>query len=147
MTRRAPKLRGLASAPASSVRGDVPVRRRPERHALAFALHDDARRDGLHAARRQLRHDLLPQHRADLVTVETVEDAAGLLGVDQVGVEFAGVLRRPRRIAGSVISWNTIRRTGNLGLEGLEEMPGDGLALAVGVSGEEELVGVLEQTT
>ena len=43
-------------------RVDVPVLRRHESHALPLAFDDDARRDRLHAARRQLRHDLLPQH-------------------------------------------------------------------------------------
>jgi hypothetical protein len=44
-----------------------------------------------------------------------------------------------------VISWKTIRRTGHLGLERLEQVPGDGLALAVLIGGEEELVRALEQ--
>ena len=48
-------------------------------------------------------------------------------------------------IASLVISWKTIRLTGSLGLELVEEVPGDGLALAVLIGGEEELVGVLEQ--
>ena len=49
------------------------------------------------------------------------------------------------RIAGSVISWKTIRRTGHLRLERVEQVPGDGLALAVGVRGEQQLVDALER--
>ena len=49
------------------------------------------------------------------------------------------------RMAGSVISWNTIRRTGHLGLERVEQVPGDGLALAVGVGGEQQLVDRLQR--
>ena len=44
-----------------------------------------------------------------------------------------------------MISWNTIRFTGTLGLSYLEEVPRDGLALAVFVGREVELVGVLER--
>jgi hypothetical protein len=42
--------------------------------------------------RRQLGGHLLPQHRADLIAVQPVQDAAGLLGVDQVVVQVAWVL-------------------------------------------------------
>jgi hypothetical protein len=44
----------------------------------------------------------------DLVAVEPVEDAAGLLRVDEVLVELAGVLDGAR-IASRVISWKTMR--------------------------------------
>jgi len=67
----------------------VGVRRDAERHPLALAIDHEPRGDRLDAARRQPRHDLLPQHRADLVAVEAVEDAPGLLRVDQVDVEVA----------------------------------------------------------
>ena len=50
-----------------------------------------------------------------------------------------------RAIASGVISWKTIRLVRDLGLELLEQVPGDGLALAVLISGQQELVGVLEQ--
>ena len=48
-------------------------------------------------------------------------------------------------MAGGVISWNTMRRTGHLRLERLHEVPRDGLALAVLVGREVELVGVLDE--
>ena len=47
-------------------------------------------------------------------------------------------------MAFSVISWNTMRRTGIFGLELLEEVPGDRLPLSVLISREVELVDVLE---
>ncbi|CNV39309.1 Uncharacterised protein [Mycobacterium tuberculosis] len=65
---------------------DVPVGRAAERHAVAFARHDDAGGHRLHPARRQLGGDLLPQHWADFVAVQPVQDAPGLLRVDQVDV-------------------------------------------------------------
>ena len=72
---------------------EIPVLRGDERHALTLALHNDAGSHRLHAASRQARHDLLPQHRGDLVAVEAVQDAAGLLGIDEVLIELTGVFR------------------------------------------------------
>ena len=58
-------------------------------------------------------------------------------------VEVAGVLRgRPDRVAGDLVEDHAA--DGDLGLEHLEQVPGDGLALAVLVRGEQQLVGVLE---
>ena len=48
-------------------------------------------------------------------------------------------------MAARVISWNTIRFTGTVRLEHLEQVPRDGLALAILIGGEVELVGVLQQ--
>ena len=80
----------------------------------------------------------------DLVAVEPVEDAPGLLRVDQVEVEVAGVLDGPPdRVAGDLVEDHAPHR--DLGLEHLEQVPGDGLALAVLVSGQEELVRVLQR--
>ncbi|CAB4917768.1 unannotated protein [freshwater metagenome] len=123
---------------------NIPVLGTAERHPLALTLDDDAGGHGLHTACRQLRHDLLPQHRADLVAVETVEDAAGFLCVDEVLVQVASIGggREDRRLGDLVEDHAS---NGDFGVQGLEEMPGDGLTLAVGVSGEIQLVGVLEQ--
>ena len=54
-------------------------------------------------------------------------------------------LATARAIASGVISWKTIRRTGHAGLEGVDQVPGDGLALAVLVCREVDLAGVLHQ--
>jgi hypothetical protein len=62
---------------------DVPVRRLDEAHPSPFALHHDARRDGLHPTGGEPGHDLLPQDRRHLVAVQPVEDAPRLLRVDQ----------------------------------------------------------------
>jgi hypothetical protein len=47
------------------------------------------------------------------------------------------------RVLGDLVEDHPLDR--DLGLERLEQVPGDGLALAVLIGGEEELVGVLEQ--
>src|SRR5690606_34400054 len=71
---------------------DVPVAGRHEADAFTLALDDHAGGDALHPAGAELGHDLLPQHRRDLVAVEPVEDAARLLGVHEAAVDVARVL-------------------------------------------------------
>ena len=66
---------------------DAGVAGRAERDAFALTIDHQAGRHRLHPARGQLGHHLLPQHRADLVAVEPVEDAPGLLGVDEPAVD------------------------------------------------------------
>ena len=124
---------------------EVPVRRDAERHPLALAVDDQPGRHRLHAAGGQAGHDLLPEHRRDLVAVEAVEDAARLLGLDEVIVDLARVLDGLEdRGLGDLVEDHPVHRDA-LRLQLVEEVPGDRLALAVLVGGEVELVGVLEQ--
>ena len=81
---------------------------------------------------------------ADLVAVQPVQDAAGLLRVDQVVVQVARVLGgRPDGRLGDLVEHHPLDRDARL--QRLQQVPGDGLALAVAVSGQVELVDVLEQ--
>ena len=121
----------------------VPPARGAERHALPLALHHDPGRHGLHAPGRQAGHDLLPQDRADLVAVEAIEDPAALLGVDQAAVELAGVVDRVAdRLRGDLVEDHPLH--GDLRVEHLEQVPGDGLSLTILIRREVELVGVLQ---
>ena len=125
---------------------EVPVRREPERHPVALLVDDEPGRHRLHAAGRQAGHDLLPQHGADLVAVETVEDASRLLGLDEVHVELARVVGGVEdRLLGDLVEDHPLDRDAGLRLQLVEEVPGDRLTLAVLIGGEVELVGVLEQ--
>ena len=71
---------------------EVPVGSEPERHPFPLPVHDQPGRHGLHAPGREAAHHLAPQHRRDLVAVEAVEDAPGLLSLDEVHVELARVV-------------------------------------------------------
>ncbi len=53
---------------------------------VATRLHPAGGQAGLH---------LLPEDGGDLVAVQAVEDAAGLLGVDQAAVDLAGLVDGP----------------------------------------------------
>ena len=134
---------GVLAVGARERPAEVPVVGGHERHALALPLHDQAGGHGLHAPGGQARGDLAPQHRGDLVAVEPVQDAPGLLRVDQVLVELAQLPEGPLDgLAGDLGEGQPV--DGDLGLEHLQEVPRDGLPLAVAVGGEVEGVRVLE---
>ncbi len=123
---------------------EVPVVGRTERHALPFALHHDPGRHRLHTAGRQAPHDLLPQHGRDLVAVEPVEEAASLLGVDDLAIELGRVGDRPLDgLGGDLGEDDALHR--DLRVEHLEQVPGDGLSLAVLIGREYEFARVLHQ--
>jgi hypothetical protein len=124
--------------------GQVPVGPGDESHPGPFPLDEQAGGHRLHPAGRQGRHHLLPQHRADLVAVEAVEDATGLLGVDQAAVEVTRLPHGPLDgRTGDLVEDHPLDR--DLGGQHLEQVPGDGLPLAVLIGGQIELAGVLEE--
>jgi hypothetical protein len=89
-------------------------------------------------------HDLLPQHRRDLVAVEAVEDPSRLLGVDEALVDCAGLAERPLdRVLRDLVEDHPANR--DLRLQDLEQVPGDCLAFAVFVRREQQLVGALQR--
>ncbi len=73
---------------------DAEIGGRAESDDLAFALHEQPHGHALHAARRERRPHLLPEHGRELEAHEAVEDATGLLGIHEVHVHRAGFLDR-----------------------------------------------------
>src|SRR5438093_444707 len=123
---------------------DVPPAGGPELAPLAFALDDKARRNRLDAPGGQAAHDLLPEHRRDLVAVETVEDAPGLLRIDEPFVDLARLFERAGdRVLRDLVEDHATHR--HLRPQDLEQVPGDRLALAVFVRRQQELVGLLQE--
>ncbi len=109
---------------------------RAEGDDLALALDDQSHGHRLHAARRERRAHLLPQHGRELEADQTVEDAARLLGVDQVHVDRAGLLDRLQdRTLGDLVEDDALgpiyRETQHFG-----QVPCDGLSFAVLIGGE-----------
>ena len=122
---------------------EVPVAGGHEGDTLPLPVDNETRGHGLHPARRQLRHHLLPQHRRNLVAIETIQDTAGLLRVNEVGIKLARISDRLRdRRRRDLVENHAVRR--DLGFELLHQMPRDRLALAVTISGQEEFVSGLE---
>ena len=127
----------------SQRRRDVVPRRRTKRHALTLTLTDQANRHRLHPPGRSRLIDRAPEHGRDLVAHETVEEPATFLGVHQAKVQRAGLGDglgnggRGDLVKDHALDWD-------LGVEHLLEVPRDGLALAVFVGGEVELVDFFE---
>src|SRR5207244_13656920 len=112
---------------------DRPVLLGREAADLALALTDDAHGDRLHAARREPAAHLVPEQRRELVADQPVEDAARLLRVEAVSVELAGLLERfEDRLLRDLVEQHAMDVLPPRA-ELLRNVPGDGLALAVGV--------------
>ena len=133
---------GLARRRESRI--DRPVLGAHMRHAVALTGDHEARGHRLHTASRQGRANLAPQEGRDLVAVEAVEDAAGLLRVHKVGVQVARVLQGTLdRFLRDFVEHHAAH--GNLRLQDLQEVPRDGLTLAVLISCQIEFVALLEE--
>ena len=123
---------------------EIPVARRPERHARALAVDDQAGGDALHASGRRARADAPERDVRHLVAHETIEDAATLLGFDELHVEITPVVDRVvDRLARDLVEDHPLHR--HVGLEHLEQVPRDRFTLAVFVGGEVELARVLQR--
>ncbi len=122
-----------------------PILHRDKRVNLAFAIHDEPQRHRLDASRRKPRAHLLPQDRADAVTDQPVQHAPRLLGVDQVHVDGARMRKRlVDGMLGDLVKDHALRQT-RFDLGGFHQVPGDRLALAVGVGGQVNLSVTLRQ--
>ena len=135
------------------------ARRRERRHQrpvfagdelldFELAVGHEPQRHRLHPAGRARARQLAPQHRREREAHEIVERAAGQISVDQRAVDLARVLHGSPT-ACLVMALNTTRSIGLrlqrlLFLEHLEHVPGDRLALAVRVGGQDQAVGAFD---
>ena len=87
----------------------------------------------------------LAEQRADLVAHQPVKDAPRLLGVDQLHVDFAGMAESLLHgIPGDFVEHHPFRRRCPvIPVGGGLKVPGNGLALPVGVCGEVNVFGVV----
>ena len=131
------------------------LRREPDAHApvldrnegldLALPLDDQPDGDRLDPARRESRLDPAPQDRGDPVADQPVKDPAGLLGVEELQVDRAGMGESIQdRVAGDLGEGHA------LGIRRLEaeqggHVEGDRLSLAVEVGGKNEVLGALQR--
>ena len=119
----------------------APVFVRAEEFDLALAFADQPQRDRLHAARALGAGQPPPQHGAEREAIEIIERPACQIGVDQRLIELARRLHRlGNRRLGNGVEGDPIDLGGQrlaLGQQ-LADMPGNRLALAVGVGREHE---------
>src|SRR5262249_49079452 len=135
------RLEGLARGGAE-LGLDSPVLAGAEGLDLGLALADEAQRHRLDAASRAAAWQLAPRHRREGEADQVVEGAAGEIGLDQLAVELP---RAAEGVEDSVLrhlvkddALDVDPFEGPAALQLLAHVPGDRLALAVGVGGEEE---------
>ena len=101
-----------------------------------LALHNQAQGHRLDAARRDAALHLLPEQRAHLVPYQAVQDAASLLGLDQMGVDRAWVLEGlTDRVARDLVKDHAIKFQ-LPGVQKLVQVRADGFPFAVRVCGQ-----------
>ena len=128
---------------------DRPIFARNEPFDLKLAVADDAQRHRLHPPRRARARQLPPQHRRQGEADQIVERAARPVGVDQRLVDLARMAHRLLdRVLGHRVEHHPVDPLvleQLLALEDFVHVPGDRLALAVGVGREDHPVGVLDR--
>ena len=124
---------------------DAEVGRRTEGDDLAFALDDEPHGDALHAACGERRTHLLPEDGRELEADQTVEDAARLLGVDQIHVDRAGLLDGfEDGPLGDFVEDDTLGLV-NGETQHFGQVPCDGFSFAVFIGREPDGLGLLGQ--
>ena len=108
---------------------------------LALALDDQPHGHRLDAARREAAADLARDERAEGVADHAIDDAARLLGVDEVDVDRArmGEGLADGALGDLVEGHAALLGDGHAGRLG--HVPGDGLTLAIEVGGQEDRLG------
>ena len=123
---------------------EVPVHRGTKRSTFLFALDEQTNGHTLNAAGAQSGLDLLPEQRRQRVAVQPIENAAALLRTNQVFVEVGRIVEcLLDRILGNLVEDDAAN--GDSRPEDLRQMPADGLALAIGVGGQQDLRRLLER--
>ncbi len=128
---------------------DLPVVLAHEAFDLGFAVADKPQRHRLHPAGRARARQLAPQHRRQREADQIVERAARQIGVDQRRVDVARMRHRVEHgLLGDGVEDDAPDRLvleRALLAQHLQHMPGNRLALAVGVGGQNQPVGVLHR--
>src|SRR5579863_7612986 len=118
------------------LRGDRPILLLLKGLNLAFALHDQAQRYRLNTPGRNASADFVPKQWTYLVAHQTVQDAASLLRLNEVFVDFSRMLERgPHGVACDFVKDDAVELL-LLGFQQSVQMRADGLSFAVGVGGQ-----------
>ena len=109
---------------------------------LFLTVHDEPERDGLHAAGGQAPAHLAPQDRGQFEADETVQHAAGLLGVHQVVIDVAGIQDGVvDGIPGNLVE-DDAAGAAAVQAERLDQVPGNGLPFPVLIGSEPDDAGL-----
>ena len=128
---------------------DRPVFARDEFLDLELAVADDPQRDRLDPARRARARKLPPEDRREGEADQIVERAPRPVGVDERLVDLPRTAHRLQdRVLGDGVEHHPVDALvleQLLVFQNLVDVPGDRLALAVGVGGENDPIGVLDR--
>ena len=140
---------GEAARLGGQVGADGPVFLGLERLDLLLALHDQAQRHRLHPPGRARPRQLAPQDRRQGETHQIIQRPAGQIGFDQFLVQRAGMGDGLHHGGfGDGVERHPFHRQvfqQLLGPQHFQDVPGNRLALAVGVGGQDQLVGALHR--
>ena len=131
-------------------RVDGPVFVGAEGFDLGFAVAHEAQGDGLHAAGRTRSWQLAPQHGRERKADEIIERAARQIGFHQRLVDLARVFqcRQDRlfgnRVEGDALDFEAFAEHLAV-VQDLQNVPGDGFALAIRVCCQDQLIGALHR--
>src|SRR5207253_2028978 len=119
---------------------ESPVLLRLERLDLALAVDDEPECDRLDAARGEAVADLLPKERRHRVADQPVDDPARLLRIHEVLINLPRMLERFLDGGRGDLVEGDPAQLGLWDLDDVGQVPRDGLALAVEVSGQPDMV-------
>src|SRR6184192_985330 len=119
---------------------ESPVLLRLERLDLALAVDDEPECDRLDATRGEAVADLLPKERRHRVADQPVDDPARLLSIHEVLIDLPRMLERFLDGGRGDLVEGDPAQLGLWDLDDVGQVPGDGLALAVEVSGQPDMV-------
>ena len=118
---------------------------------LTLTLDDEAESYGLDASGGKATADFVPEQGRDLETDKAVQDAAGLLGIDEIPVDFAGMLESFQHgLLGDFVEGDAVDGLGlhfvaasavGIAAKFFGEMGGNGFAFAVRIGRQVDGVG------
>ena len=124
-------------------RVDVPVFLGLEGLDLLFPVHNQPNGHALHPSGGQAPAHLAPQKGAELIAHQPVQDTPGLLGVEEVAVDGAGMGHAlGNALFGDLAEGDPVGVL-DVQTQQMSQMPADGLSFPVRVGGEKDLVGLL----
>ena len=114
-----------------------------------LALADQPQGHRLHPAGRARARQLAPQYRREVEANEIIQRPAGEIGIDQAGIDLARVFHGVAHgIAGDGVEHDALDRLAFQHLfllQHFQHMPGNRLALAVGIGRQNDAVGLLHR--
>ena len=138
----------LLAIAGSEGRLDGPIFLAAEGFDLELAVADEAQRHRLHPAGRAGSRQLAPQHRRQREADQVIERPPGEIGLHQRGIDLARMAHRLlHRLPGDGVEHDPLHRLAldhAAAVEELENMPGDRLALAIRIGGEDQPLRGLE---